>query len=105
MSLFLCHATACFYIALLDLCVTSPCHLELSDHHGKPAPLFPFCCHISEFRQLHSSYFMYLVLGRPLLLLPFLHASIISFSNQSDRITCPQNPSFLLIAVCCSVSL
>src|SRR6218665_3486545 len=32
------------------------------------------------------------------------HASIIPFSNPSDRITCPKNPSFLLIAVCCSVS-
>src|SRR6218665_1548427 len=30
--------------------------------------------------------------------------SIIPFSNPSDRLTCPKNPSFLLIAVCCSVS-
>ena len=46
---------------------------------------------------------MYLLLGRPLLLLPFPHASIIPFSSLSDRITCPKNTSFL-IAVCCSVS-
>src|SRR6218665_2607531 len=31
-------------------------------------------------------------------------ASIIPFSNPSDRITCPKNPNFLLSAVCCSVS-
>src|SRR6218665_1640393 len=29
---------------------------------------------------------------------------IILFSSPSDRITCPKNPSFLLSAVCCSVS-
>src|SRR6218665_2562161 len=40
----------------------------------------------------------------PPLLLPSPHASIIAFPNPSDRITCPKNPSFLLIAVCCSVS-
>src|SRR6218665_1641448 len=27
-----------------------------------------------------------------------------SFFSPSDRITCPKNPSFLLSAVCCSVS-
>src|SRR6218665_2940591 len=42
-------------------------------------------------------------LGRPLLL-PSSHASVIPFSNPSDRITCPKNPSFLLIVVCCNVS-
>src|SRR6218665_2119765 len=47
---------------------------------------------------------IHLLLGRPLLLLPSLHASIIRFSNPSDRKTCPKNPSFVLIAVCCSVS-
>src|SRR6218665_92483 len=31
-------------------------------------------------------------------------ASIILFSSPSDRITCPNNPSFLLSAVCYSVS-
>src|SRR6218665_19735 len=31
-------------------------------------------------------------------------ASIILFSSLSDRITCPNNPSFLLSAVCYSVS-
>src|SRR6218665_1497888 len=44
------------------------------------------------------------LLGRPLLLLPSPCASIILFSSSSDRITCPKNPSFLLSAVCCSVS-
>src|SRR6218665_803844 len=47
---------------------------------------------------------IHLLLGHPLLLLPSPHASIIPFSNPSDRITCPKNPSFLLSAVCCSVS-
>src|SRR6218665_96204 len=47
---------------------------------------------------------IHLLLGRPLLLLSSPHASIIPFSNPSDRIICPKNPSFLLIAVCCSVS-
>src|SRR6218665_3991241 len=40
----------------------------------------------------------------PLLLLPSPYASIILFSSPSDRITCPKNPSFLLSAICCSVS-
>src|SRR6218665_557223 len=47
---------------------------------------------------------IHLLLGHPLLLLPSPHASIIPFSNPSDRITCPKNPSFLLNAVCYSVS-
>jgi len=46
---------------------------------------------------------IHLLLGR-LLLLPSLHASNIPFSNPSDRTTCPKNPSFLLIAVCCDIS-
>src|SRR6218665_49466 len=45
---------------------------------------------------------IHLLLG--FLLLSSPHASIIPFSNPSDRTTCPKNPSFLLIAVCCSVS-
>src|SRR6218665_682071 len=32
-----------------------------SDCLHQPSPLFPFCRHISQFRQLHSSYFMYLI--------------------------------------------
>src|SRR6218665_3453007 len=47
---------------------------------------------------------IYLHLGHPLLLLPSPHASIMTFPNPSNRITCPKNPSFLLITVCCSVS-
>src|SRR6218665_308156 len=51
---------------------------------------------------------MYLIhqflLGRPLLLLPSPCASIIPFSNPSDRIKCPNNLNFLLSAVCCSIS-
>src|SRR6218665_2331087 len=47
---------------------------------------------------------IHVLLCRPLLLLPSLHASIIPFSNPSDRIPRPKNPSFLLIAVCFSVS-
>src|SRR6218665_1561579 len=45
---------------------------------------------------------MYLI--HPLLLLPSQCACIIHFSSPSDRITCPKNSSFLLSAVCCSVS-
>src|SRR6218665_2008557 len=47
---------------------------------------------------------IHFLLGRPLLLLLSPNASIILFSSPSDRITCPKNPSFLLSAVCCSVS-
>src|SRR6218665_365 len=47
---------------------------------------------------------IHLLLRLPLLLLPSPFASIIPFSNPSDSITCPKNPSFLLIAICCSVS-
>src|SRR6218665_2668272 len=46
----------------------------------------------------------HLLLDRSLLLFPSLCASIIPLSNPSDRIKCPENPFFLLIAVCCSVS-
>src|SRR6218665_3120033 len=47
---------------------------------------------------------IHLCLGCPLLLLPSLHASVIPFSNLSDRIICPKNLSFLLIALCFSIS-
>src|ERR1700733_12578089 len=48
--------------------------------------------------------FIYFILGRPLFLLPSPHANIISFSNPFDLMICPKNPSFLLNAICCSVS-
>src|SRR6218665_3275210 len=76
----------------------SPCavdSLSPSDCLHQPSPLFSFCRHISS---------IHFLLGCPLLLLPFPCASIIPFSNPSDRITCPKNPSFLLSAVCCGVS-
>src|SRR6218665_2149544 len=47
---------------------------------------------------------IHFLVGRPLLLRPSPNASIILFSSTSDLITCPKNPSFLLSAVCCSVS-
>src|SRR6218665_3221841 len=47
---------------------------------------------------------IHFLLGRPLLLFPSPCASIILFSSPSNCITCPKNPSFLLSAVCCSVS-
>src|SRR6218665_3757351 len=47
---------------------------------------------------------IHFLIGRPLLLLPSPCASIILFSSPSDCITCPKNLSFLLSAVCCSVS-
>src|SRR6218665_422093 len=42
-----------------------------------------------------------------LVVLSFFHLhvpALFLFFNPSDRITCPKNPSFLLSAVCCSVS-
>src|SRR6218665_462055 len=70
-------------------------------------------CSLSVVMSLSSASFIpvtscissfHLPFGRPLLLLPFLHASIIPFSNPSDHITCPKNPSFLLIAIFYSLS-
>src|SRR6218665_3980798 len=71
---------------------------------------FFFSVVMSQFHQLHSSYFMYLIhpsspwssSSPPSL--PTPHASIIPLSNPSDRISCPKNRSFLLIAVCCNIS-
>src|SRR6218665_3397841 len=66
-------------------------------------------CFLSEVTSLSSARFIpvtscissiHLLIGRPLLLHLSPHASIIPLSIQSDRITCPKNPSFLLIAVC-----
>src|SRR6218665_1735634 len=70
-------------------------------------------CFLSAVTSLSSASFtpvtscissIHFLLGHPLLLLPSPCASIIFFSSPSDRITCPKNPSFLLSAVCCSVS-
>src|SRR6218665_568834 len=70
-------------------------------------------CFLSAVTSLSSASFIpvtscissiHFLLGRPLLLLPSPCASIILFSSPSDRITCPKNPSYLLSAVCCSVS-
>ena len=75
--------------------------------YGKPSPLFPFF----RIASLSSASFIpvatscsssiHFLLGHPLLLPPSPYHS---FSNPSDRITCPKNPSFLLIAVYWSVS-
>src|SRR6218665_1139775 len=73
----------------------------------------PSQCFLSVVTSLSSASFIpvtscissiHFLLGRPLLPLPSPCASIILFSSPSDRITCPKNPSFLLSAVCCSVS-
>src|SRR6218665_3336488 len=70
-------------------------------------------CFLSAITSLSSASFIpvtscissiHFLLGRALLLLPSPYASIILFSSPLDRITCPKNPSFLLSAVCCSVS-
>src|SRR6218665_2520061 len=94
------------YIVIL----ISPCHLVLSVP-GTPPTIMASLCYC--FLSLSSTSFIpvtscissvHLLLGRPLLLIRSPHASILPFSNPSDRITCPKNPSFLLIAVYCSVS-
>ena len=80
----------------------SPCAVSSrnsGDDHGKTFPFF-----LSVVTSLSSATFIpvtscissiHFLLGRPLLL-PSPHASIIPFSNPSDRITCPKNPSFRL---------
>src|SRR6218665_2133438 len=80
--------------------------LSSSDCLDHPSPRFPFgllvppaSLHLLQVP--HPSIFF---LGRPLLLLPSPCASIIHFSNPSDSIACPKNPSFLLSTVRCSVS-
>src|SRR6218665_667386 len=90
------------------------CHLVLSTRRVLATVLTILLqCFLSAVTSLSSASFIpvtscissiHFLLGRPLLLLPSLCASIICFSNPSDRITCPKNPSFLLSAVCCSVS-
>src|SRR6218665_1255830 len=91
-----------------------PCHLVLSTRRVLAAVLTSLRqCFLSIVTSLSYASFIpvtscissiHFLLGRPLLLLPALYASIIPFSNPPDRITCPKNPSFLLSAVCCSVS-
>src|SRR6218665_3960356 len=92
-----------------------PCHLVLSTSRVLATVLTILLqCFLSAVTSLSSAsfipvrYFMYLIHPfspcRPLLLLPSPYASIILFSSPSDRKTCPKNPSFLLSAVCCSIS-
>src|SRR6218665_547417 len=92
----------------------SPCHLVLSTRRVLATVLTILLqCFLSAITSLSSVSFIpvtscissiHFLLGRPLLLLPSLCASIVLFFSPSDRITCPKNPSFLLSAVCCSVS-
>ena len=91
-----------------------PCHPMLSVPETLETTMTSLLhCFLSIIVYLSSASFIlvtscissiHLLLGRPLLRLPSPHASIIRFSNPSDRITCPKNPSFILIAVCCSIS-
>src|SRR6218665_3613703 len=93
--------------------VRSPCHLVLSTRRVLATVLTILLqSFLSAVTSLSSASFIpvtscissiHFLLGRPLLL-PSLNASIIPFSSPSDRITCPKNPSFLLSAVCCSIS-
>src|SRR6218665_1545776 len=89
----------------------SPCAVDSSSSSDSLHQ--PLRCFLSAVTSLSSASFIpvtscissiHFLLGRPLLLLPSPCASIIPFSNPSDRITYPKNPSFLLRAVCCSVS-
>src|SRR6218665_2390950 len=99
------YRTASSFLQLLSPCaVNSSSSSDCLDH---PSPMF-----LSAVTCLSSASFIpvtscissiHFLLGRPLLL-PSPYASIILFSSPSDRITCPKNPSFLLSAVCCSVS-
>src|SRR6218665_838212 len=92
----------------------SPCHRVLSTRRVLATVLTILLqCFLSAVTSLCSASFIpvtscissiHFLLGRPLLLLPSPYASIILFSSPSDYITCPKNPSFLLSAVCCSVS-
>src|SRR6218665_707358 len=90
------------------------CHLVLSTRRVLATVLTILLqCFLSAVTSLSSASFIpvtscissiHFLFGRPLLLLPSPYASIILFFSPSDRITCPKNPSFLLSAVCCSVS-
>src|SRR6218665_446656 len=92
----------------------SPCHLVLSTRQVLATVLTILLqCFLSAVTFLSSASFIpvtscissiHFLLGHPLLLFPSPYASIILFSSPSDRITCPKNRSFLLSAVCCSVS-
>src|SRR6218665_3184891 len=91
-----------------------PCYLVLSTLEALVTVFTSrFHCFLSAVTSHSSASFIpvtscissiHFLLGCPLLLLPSPYASIILFSSPSDRITCPKNPSFLLSAVCCSVS-
>src|SRR6218665_1808705 len=91
-----------------------PCHPMLSVPETLETTMTSLLhCFLSIIVYLSSASFIlvtscissiHLLLGRPLLRLPSPHASIIRFSNPSDRITCPKNARFLLIAVCCNFS-
>src|SRR6218665_2538655 len=89
----------------------SPCAVDSSSSSDSLHQ--PLQCFLSAVISLSSASFIpvtscissiHFLLGRPLLLLPSPCASIIPFSNPSDRITFPKNPSFLLSAVRCSIS-
>ena len=92
----------------------SPCHLVLSTRWALAIVLTIFLqIFLSIVTSLSSASFIpvtscissiHFLLGHPLLLLPSPCASISLFSSPSDRIRCPKNRSFLLSAVCCSVS-
>src|SRR6218665_3611794 len=88
--------------------VESPCHLVLSTHRFLATVLTILLqCFLSAVTSLSSASFIPVtscISSIHFLLLPSPNASIILFSSPSDRITCPKNPSFLLSAVCCSVS-
>src|SRR6218665_532594 len=84
---------ACYHVTLLPhyLVTTLPCAVSswnYSDHHGNLSAFFSFPSLSSDgFIPCISS--IHLLRGHPLHLLPSPHASIIPFSNPSDRITCP----------------
>src|SRR6218665_1173688 len=94
--------------------VASPCHLVLPTRRVLATVLTILLqCFLSAVTSLSPASFIpvtscisstHFLLRRPLLLLPSPCASIILFSSSSDSITCLKNPSFLLSAVCCSVS-
>src|ERR1700733_1992445 len=89
----------------------SPCafsSVSSSDQHDVPPRLSSFHCCFPQFRQIHSSSFMYFI--HPLFSWSTSFSSSFStchhhfLSNPFDLMICPKNPSFLLIAICCNVS-
>src|SRR6218665_1452074 len=87
--------------------VESPCHLVLSTRRFLATVLTILLqCFLSAVTSLSSASFIpvtscissiHFLLDCPLLLLPSPCASIIPSSNPPDHITCPKNPSFLLL--------